>query len=73
MLAIRSFIGPMVWGDIVRIEEKTIDGELKKCYVVQVLNMMTWIPIDEFQQHSLRMPTPPGEFDSLFEILKRSW
>jgi RNA polymerase-interacting CarD/CdnL/TRCF family regulator len=57
-------------GDIVGIEEKTIDGDVKKCYVVQVLNMMTWIPIDEFQQHSLRMPTPPDEFDSLFEILK---
>jgi len=28
-----------------------------------------WIPIDELQQHSLRLPTPPDEFVALFAIL----
>jgi RNA polymerase-interacting CarD/CdnL/TRCF family regulator len=56
-------------GEIVGIEEKTISDSPIKCYVVRVGNMTIWIPIDELQQRSLRVPTPPEEFTKLFDIL----
>lgn len=56
-------------GEIVGIEEKTIHGSLTNCYVVHTPELMIWIPIDDVQQHSLRVPTPPNEFSSLFAIL----
>ena len=56
-------------GEIVDVEEKNIDGKPTNCYVVRVINMMIWIPINDLQQRSLRVPTPPEEFESLFAIL----
>lgn len=57
-------------GEIVGIEEKIINDQPKSCYVVRLLDMMIWIPIDEEQQRTLRLPTPPEEFGKLFDILK---
>jgi RNA polymerase-interacting CarD/CdnL/TRCF family regulator len=57
-------------GEIVRIEEKPINDQLKNCYVFQTTDMTIWIPIEELQQHSLRQPTPPDEFFRLYDILK---
>ena len=57
-------------GEIAQIEEKPINGQLTNCYVFQTSDMSIWIPIDEMQQHSLRMPTPPDEFIRLYAILK---
>lgn len=57
-------------GEIAQIEEKPINGQLTNCYVFQTSDMSIWIPIDEMQQHSLRMPTPPDEFVRLYAILK---
>ena len=56
-------------GEIVRIEEKIIHDRPANCYVVRTPDMMIWIPINDLQQSSLRLPTPPGEFVKLFEIL----
>jgi RNA polymerase-interacting CarD/CdnL/TRCF family regulator len=56
-------------GEIVQIEQKTICGNLTDCYVVQIGEMMIWIPIDDLQQHSLRLPARPEEFIGLSAIL----
>ncbi len=56
-------------GEIIQIEEKTVHGQLTNCYVVRINDMTTWIPIDTQQQHTLRMPTPPDEFERMSAIL----
>ena len=56
-------------GEITQIEEKTINGQLTKCYVVQISDMTVWVPIDDLQQNSLRVPTPPAEFVKTLPIL----
>ena len=56
-------------GEIVGIEEKVISDHITNCYVFGINNMMIWIPVDDLQQHSLRVPTPPEEFKNLFAIL----
>ena len=56
-------------GEIVHIEEKIIHDHPTNCYVVHTLNLMIWIPIDELQQHSLRLPAQPEEFVKLSAIL----
>jgi RNA polymerase-interacting CarD/CdnL/TRCF family regulator len=57
-------------GEITQIEEKPVHGVLTNCYVFQTTDMTIWIPIDEMQQHSLRIPTPPDEFVRLYAILE---
>jgi RNA polymerase-interacting CarD/CdnL/TRCF family regulator len=56
-------------GEIVQIEEKTILGRPTNCYVVRTPDLTIWIPIDDLQQRSLRLPTTPDEFTRLFAIL----
>jgi RNA polymerase-interacting CarD/CdnL/TRCF family regulator len=56
-------------GEITNIEEKTINGHLTNCYVVRITDMTVWIPIDDLQQNSLRVPTPPEEFMKTLPIL----
>jgi RNA polymerase-interacting CarD/CdnL/TRCF family regulator len=56
-------------GEIVHIEEKTILGRNTNCYVFRTPDLMIWIPINDLQQRSLRLPTPPEEFVKLYDIL----
>jgi RNA polymerase-interacting CarD/CdnL/TRCF family regulator len=56
-------------GEVVNIEEKIIGGHPTNCYVVQTSDLTIWVPINDLQQRSLRMPTPPEEFERLFSIL----
>jgi RNA polymerase-interacting CarD/CdnL/TRCF family regulator len=56
-------------GRIVRIEDKTIHGQLESCYVFRTTDLTIWIPINNTEQCSLRKPTPPEEFVRLFDIL----
>jgi len=56
-------------GEVVRIEEKIINGRPTNCYVVSVNELTIWIPINDSHQNSLRTPTMPGEFEELFTIL----
>lgn len=57
-------------GEIVGIEEKIIQDRLTKCYVLRTSDLMIWIPIHDLPQQSLRTPTSPDQFGSLFEILR---
>lgn len=56
-------------GEIIQIEEKTINGKPENCYVVRMNDMTMWIPMDDQDQNSLRMPTPPEEFIRTLPIL----
>lgn len=56
-------------GEIVNIEKQVIHGQSTNCYVVRTSDLTVWIPIDEIQQSSLRAPTSPEVFTSLFSIL----
>jgi RNA polymerase-interacting CarD/CdnL/TRCF family regulator len=56
-------------GEIVQIEQKTIHNQPTNCYVVRINDLMIWIPIDDRQQHSLRLPAQPEEFVGLCAIL----
>ncbi len=56
-------------GEIVKIDEKTVNGHPRHCYVVQIDDMTIWVPLDDPQQNSLRAPTPPEEFIKTLPIL----
>src|SRR4030042_1686316 len=56
-------------GEIKEIEEKTINGHLTNCYVVHFTDMTVWVPTDDSEQNSLRVPTPPEEFMKTLPIL----
>jgi RNA polymerase-interacting CarD/CdnL/TRCF family regulator len=56
-------------GEIVRIEEKSIRDHPTSCYVFQTSDLTAWVPINELQQTSLRLPTPADEFTRMFDIL----
>ena len=56
-------------GEVVQIEEKVIREKSADYYVVRTPDLTIWIPIDNPNQHSLRIPTSPKEFDKLFAIL----
>lgn len=58
-------------GEIVHIEEKFIRNEATNCYVVRTNDLMIWIPINEVDQQSLRIPTPSNELVKLFDILTK--
>jgi RNA polymerase-interacting CarD/CdnL/TRCF family regulator len=56
-------------GEIIQIEQKIIRDSPTNCYVVRILDLMIWIPIDDLEQHCLRLPAQPEEFVGLFAIL----
>lgn len=56
-------------GEIVDIEEKNIHDFPTNCYVVRAGDLTIWIPIDDLQPHSLRLPTLPEQFTKLSAIL----
>ncbi len=56
-------------GEIKRIEEKTINGHPVNCYVVGITDMTVWVPVDDQEQNSLRIPTSAEEFLKTLPIL----
>ena len=56
-------------GEITQIENKVINGDSTQCYVVNISNMMIWIPTKDQEQNSLRLPTSPEEFSKVLPIL----
>lgn len=56
-------------GEIIQIEDIKVHGHLTSCYTVRIDNLTVWIPIDEADQHSLRLPTTPEEFSRMIAIL----
>jgi CarD family transcriptional regulator len=56
-------------GEVTRIEEKTINGHPVNCYVVSITDMTIWVPVDDQETNSLRIPTSPEEFLRTLPIL----
>ena len=56
-------------GKVVRLEERTLSGEVVLYYEVQIGDMMVWVPADDMLETRLRPPTHAAEFKSLMSIL----
>jgi RNA polymerase-interacting CarD/CdnL/TRCF family regulator len=57
-------------GKVVQLDRKALSGRTENYYVIQTRDLTLYVPIDDQRQSSLRLPTPSGEFESLFAILK---
>ena len=57
-------------GDIVDIENRTVQEDKVSCFVVQTQDLTIWVPINEADQHSIRSPAPETEFEAMFSILE---
>jgi RNA polymerase-interacting CarD/CdnL/TRCF family regulator len=56
-------------GKIVRTEEKVIQGQATNYYVMSTPALTVWVPINDLNQGSLRLPTSASEFPQIFQIL----
>jgi RNA polymerase-interacting CarD/CdnL/TRCF family regulator len=56
-------------GEIVQLDRKENGGDTTDYYVVQVAELTIWVPRIGASSTRLRFPTPPGDFQKLFEIL----
>jgi len=57
-------------GEVIELDEKEFSGRPTSCYVVRIRDLTMWVPAEETDQPSLRLPTPRDEFEELFAILK---
>ncbi len=57
------------FGEIIKIEEKTVNGKLDNYFVVQIGDMTIWVPNDGTGQTSLRAPSSAQEFKETLQIL----
>ena len=56
-------------GQIVNLEERSLEGSKTIYYVVQVRDMTVWVPADNKVRSRLRSPTPKSRFQRLLAIL----
>ncbi len=56
-------------GQIVDLEERSLEGSKAIYYVVQVRDMTVWVPADNKVRSRLRSPTPKSRFQRLLAIL----
>jgi CarD family transcriptional regulator len=56
-------------GEIIQLDEKSLSGHTQQYYVVETSNLKLWVPVDQIDDHSLRLPTPKKDFKDLFQIL----
>lgn len=56
-------------GVIIELDEKCLSGRTRQYYVVQMSELMLWVPIDQNDNPSLRLPTPKEDFKDLIQIL----
>lgn len=56
-------------GEIVRLDEKVLDGRSNQYYVVRIRDLVLWVPLNEAGEQCLRFLTPAGDFHGLFCIL----
>ena len=57
-------------GEIVKVDEKNINGNQIHFYVVQIRDLMIWVAADEAGKAGLRAPTLKGDYDQLFAIFQ---
>jgi CarD family transcriptional regulator len=56
-------------GVIVQLDEKSLSGQTRQYYVVQMSELTIWVPFDQPGDRSIRLPTPKEDFTDLFQIL----
>jgi RNA polymerase-interacting CarD/CdnL/TRCF family regulator len=56
--------------DIVDLENREISGSVTRYYVVRTKDLTIWIPVNQSENGSLRMPASRSEFERLFPILR---
>lgn len=64
---VHGMYGP---GEVIRLEEKELQGQVEMCYVVQVKDLTLWVPVNQASPGSLRSLTTRDEFAELFEVLR---
>jgi RNA polymerase-interacting CarD/CdnL/TRCF family regulator len=57
-------------GVIVCIDEKSLAGQRKMYYEVQVRDLVLYVPVEEAERRRLRPPTANEEYANLFTILR---
>ncbi len=57
-------------GEITALEEKELMGRTAMYYVVELVDMLMWVPVDPNENASLRPLADPEEFDHLIDILR---
>ena len=57
-------------GEVIQVDEKNLGGRTAIYYVVQVRDLTLWVPVDQGEKHSLRLPTSADQFEALFGILR---
>ncbi len=56
-------------GEVIRLEEKCLSGRTQLYYLVQIRDMRLWVPVEQSNDCSLRLPTTKQKFEHLFQIL----
>jgi RNA polymerase-interacting CarD/CdnL/TRCF family regulator len=56
-------------GEIIKLDEKTIQGRTSSYYVVRISDITLWVLVNNAAGSSLRLPTPAGDFEEIFAIL----
>ena len=57
-------------GKVVAIDQKDIAGVAQQYYVVDVAQFKLWVPVDDANEGSIRLPTDSVQFIKLFDILR---
>ncbi len=57
-------------GEIIQMDVKFIHERQMLCYMVRVRDLTIWVNADENSMSGLRRPTPEGDFEKLFILLK---
>ncbi len=64
---VHNMYGP---GEVLRLEEKELQGQTEMCYVVQVKDLTLWVPVNQAVPGRLRVLTSRDEFEALFSVLR---
>lgn len=56
-------------GEVIQVEEKSLAGQKTWYYVVQLKDLIIWVPVSGTDSPGLRYPTPAEQFSHLYSIL----
>lgn len=57
-------------GKVVAIDQKDIAGAAQQYYVVEVAQFKLWVPVDDANEGSIRLPMDSDQFVKLFDVLR---
>jgi RNA polymerase-interacting CarD/CdnL/TRCF family regulator len=57
-------------GTVIAIDEMQMAGISQQYYVIEVDLLKVWVPVQEANEGSIRLPTESLKFEALFEILR---